>query len=113
MNQFFDLPVLAVPAVPVVIVVFLASCWAAVTDVWRFKVYNILTFPLLVSGLLYHLFTGGMSGLGNSTAGLLFGFGTLLMPYVMGAVGAGDVKFFAAIGAWLGYLPMLPILFIA
>lgn len=98
----------AVPA----LVVLAASCLAAVTDVWRFKVYNALTFPLLGSGLIYHAVVGGTIGLSESFTGLLFGFGVLLIPYMLGAMGAGDVKFVAAVGAWLGLEPMVSILVI-
>jgi prepilin peptidase CpaA len=34
--------------------------------------------------------------------GALFGFGVLLAFYVLGGMGAGDVKLMAAVGAWLG-----------
>lgn len=98
-------------AVPVVVVLG-AACFAAATDVWRFKVYNALTFPLLFSGLAYHGVLDGAAGLESSLAGLLFGFGALLFPYMLGAMGAGDVKFVAAVGAWLGFAPMLSILIV-
>ncbi len=94
------------------IVVLAASLVAATTDVWRFKVYNLLTFPLLFSGLIYRGWTGGVEGFSDSLAGMLLGFGLFLLPYLWGAVGAGDVKFVAAVGSWLGMQPMLPILLI-
>lgn len=87
--------------IPIVVVV-LASVIAAITDVWKFKVYNILTMPLLVTGLIYHSVHGGVAGLTASLLGVLFGFGILVAFYVMGGVGAGDVKLMAAVGAWLG-----------
>jgi prepilin peptidase CpaA len=30
------------------------------------------------------------------------GFGFLILPYILGGMGAGDVKALAALGAWLG-----------
>lgn len=83
-------------------VVLVASLIAAVTDVWKFKVYNALTLPLLATGLIFHSATGGWSGFLTSLAGAAFGFGTLIIFYIMGGVGAGDVKLLAGIGAWLG-----------
>lgn len=93
-------------------VVLIAALIAAVTDVWKFKVYNALTLPLLISGLLYHGLTGGPAALGGSALGLLCGFAILLLFYAMGAMGAGDVKLMAAIGAWLG-MPLTFYVFIA
>jgi len=93
-------------------VVLVAVLIAAVTDVWKFKVYNALTVPLLLGGLIYHATTAGWAGLANSTLGLLFGFSILLIFYAMGGMGAGDVKLMAAIGAWLG-MPLTFYVFIA
>jgi len=88
-------------AIPGAVLIVAASI-AAVTDIWKFKVHNALTIPLLVSGLAYHGLAEGWSGLGTSVLGVLFGFAVLLIPYAMGGVGAGDVKFLAGVGAWLG-----------
>jgi prepilin peptidase CpaA len=85
-------------AVPV-IVVLTAALVAAVTDVWKFKVYNALTLPLLAAGLLYH---GFRLEIADSIMGILFGFAALVPLYMIGGMGAGDVKLMAAIGAWLG-----------
>jgi prepilin peptidase CpaA len=96
------------PAVPIV-VALAAALIAAVTDVWKFKVYNALTLPLLATGILYH----GVHGhLGDSLVGVLFGFGALIALHVVGGMGAGDVKLMAALGAWLG-MPLTFYVFIA
>jgi len=94
------------------LVVLGASLVAATTDIWKFKVYNLLTFPLLLSGVVYRGWTGGTEGLRDSLAGMALGFVLFLLPYLWGAFGAGDVKFIAAVGAWLGLQPMLPIVLI-
>jgi len=80
-------------------IVLVASLIAATTDLWKFRVYNFLTFPLLLSGLAYH---GWYGGLGGSLTGALIGFGALIVLHVLGGVGAGDVKLMAGVGAWLG-----------
>jgi prepilin peptidase CpaA len=90
--------------VPITLIL-VAAVIAGVTDVWKFKVYNILTFPLVVSGLLYHAFHGGAPALAGSFLGALVGFALMIALYAMGGMGAGDVKFVTAIGAWLG-LPL-------
>jgi len=93
-------------------VVLIAVAITAVTDVWKFKVYNALTLPLLCSGIIYHGVKGGPAELTVSLLGALFGFGVLLAFYVMGGMGAGDVKLMAAVGAWLG-IPQTFYVFIA
>jgi prepilin peptidase CpaA len=83
-------------------VVLLACIVAAVTDVWKFKVHNWLTVPLMFSGLIYNSFDRGWAGLSDSALGVLLGFCMLLVFYLMGGMGAGDVKLMAGVGAWLG-----------
>ncbi|MFH0130706.1 prepilin peptidase [Variovorax sp. VaC1] len=41
--------------------------------------------------------------------GSALGFGFLLLFYVVGLMGAGDVKFAGALGLWVGWHPLLPI----
>ncbi len=88
-----------------ILLVLVAALIAAVTDVWKFKVYNLLTFPLLAGGLLYHTLQGGTSGLTESIVGAIVGFALMIVLYTLGGMGAGDVKFVTALGAWLG-LPL-------
>jgi prepilin peptidase CpaA len=90
-------------------VVLVAVLVAAATDIWKFKVYNALTLPLLASGLIYH---GIRLELASSVFGLLFGFAALIVLYIIGGMGAGDVKLMAAVGAWLG-MPMTFYVFLA
>jgi len=80
----------------------LATLAAAATDLRRFKVYNALTAPTFVLGLVASTWFGGWEGLTSGVLGAGFGFAVLLAFYAMGGVGAGDVKLLAAIGAWLG-----------
>jgi prepilin peptidase CpaA len=83
-------------------VVLAAACVGAATDVWKFRVYNALTIPLFLTGLAYHSVVGGWHGIALSLLGALFGFGALFLPYVLGLMGAGDVKLLAGVGAWVG-----------
>jgi prepilin peptidase CpaA len=93
-------------------IVLAAALIAAVTDVWKFKVYNTLTLPLMASGLIYQFSVGGLNGLSQGVLGVLFGFFALIFFYVMGGMGAGDVKLLSALGAWLG-MPLTFYIFIA
>ena len=91
-------------------VAILAAVAAGITDTLRFKVYNVLTFPLAVGGLVFHSWMQGIHGFYLSAAALVVGLLVLIVPYGLGALGAGDVKFFAAVLSWLGMEPMLTIL---
>ena len=84
-------------------VVLCAASIAAVTDVWKYRVYNALTLPLFLSGMVYQAVCGGWESLGSGLLGASFGFLALILPYLMGVMGAGDVKLFAGVGARLGY----------
>ena len=66
------------------VVVGIGIAIAFVTDFFRFKVYNSLTFPVFFGGLAYGAVNGGWPGLGFALAGAFAGFGILLIPYLMG-----------------------------
>lgn len=74
---------------------------AAVIDGWKLKVPNWLTFPMIVSGWVYSLASGGWTGLGYSVLATFFGLALLYGIYMVGGMGAGDVKLLAGIGAWV------------
>jgi prepilin peptidase CpaA len=93
-------------------VVLGATLIAAITDVRSFKVHNALTLPLLFSGLVYHGVMNGTPGFQSSVGGMLFAFVVLILPYLAGGMGAGDVKLLAGVGTWLG-LPTVIYVFLA
>ncbi len=56
----------------------------------------------------------GWDGLLHSVVGLLVGFSILLIPYLMGGMGAGDVKLLAVVGAMKGsYFVFISALYMA
>jgi prepilin peptidase CpaA len=57
--------------------------------------------------LVYFGATRGLSGLAFSAGGLAIGMGILIVPYIMGGMGAGDVKLLGAAGSVLGPLGVL------
>jgi prepilin peptidase CpaA len=75
---------------------------AAVTDARMHRIPNYLTVPTAVLGLVYHTLTAGAHGAGMALAGFGVGFALLLLPWLLGGSGMGDVKLLAALGAWLG-----------
>lgn len=82
-------------------IVFMTG-WAAWTDVRRMVIPNRLTYSFALGGLAYQTAAGGMPGLAAGCAGLLAGALPLLALHACKGVGAGDVKWFAAFGAWAG-----------
>src|SRR6476469_9642321 len=76
---------------------------ACVTDVrWR-RIPNALVLTLALTGVAFSVCVEPwLAGLGRASGGLALGFGIWIVFFVIGAIGAGDVKLFAAAGAWLG-----------
>lgn len=83
--------------------------WAAVSDLRARIIRNWLTVSLMLGGLAQSFLAGGTVSPGSSALGLLAGFGLLLLPFVIGAIGGGDVKLLAGIGAWVGPTAVLQI----
>ncbi|MFM7058309.1 MAG: prepilin peptidase [Planctomycetota bacterium] len=86
---------------------------AVVTDVlWR-KVHNLVTIPLILSGVIHHAVESGMPGLLISGAAVVVAIGLLIVPFLLGGLGAGDVKLLAGIGAWTLVLDVIWVFVIA
>jgi prepilin peptidase CpaA len=75
---------------------------AAVLDYRTRKIPNWLTVSAALLGLAYNSFAPGGMGPVTAIAGLVVGFGLLLLPWMLGGGGMGDVKLLAGLGAWLG-----------
>jgi prepilin peptidase CpaA len=75
---------------------------ALIFDIKFHKIPNWLTAGGMLVGILFHMVTGGIDGLIFSFLGLLVAGAIFLVLYVFKAIGAGDVKLFAGIGAIVG-----------
>ena len=75
---------------------------AAVTDARRGLIPNWLTLPALASFPLAQLTSAGPGGLRDACLGVVACSLVPLLLFRAGAMGGGDVKLFAAIGAWCG-----------
>ncbi|MBC2696680.1 MAG: prepilin peptidase [Desulfobacteraceae bacterium] len=75
---------------------------AAVNDLLFQKIPNLLVYPAMAVALGYHFVMNGLDGLLFSTGGLALGIAVLILPYMMGGMGAGDAKLMGAVGAILG-----------
>src|SRR5436190_23423280 len=65
------------------------------------KIPNWLTVPGVVAGLLLNCFEGLAQFL-HGFSGLMGGVGVLIVPFALGWLGAGDVKWLGVGGAVLG-----------
>jgi prepilin peptidase CpaA len=75
---------------------------ASVID-WRSRrIPNLLTFPLVAIALLGNSVAGGGTGFLSSVIGLAVGLVFFLLLMALGAMGPGDVKLMAGLGALLG-----------
>lgn len=74
---------------------------AAWIDGKELKVPNWITFPMVLSGLVYSAVAG--DGIAAGLQGMCCGLLCLLPLYAVGGMGAGDVKLMAGIGAWVGW----------
>jgi prepilin peptidase CpaA len=81
--------------------------WAAVVDLRARRIPNWLTCSLAIGGFAQSWTWAATVTPGQSLLGLLTGFALTFLPFAIGAMGGGDVKLLAAIGAWLGPVPTL------
>jgi prepilin peptidase CpaA len=77
-------------------------------DVKYRRIPNAFVIATLICGLLVNTFFLGLSGTFSSVAGFVLGFVLMLMLHVFGAMGAGDVKLFAAVSSVMGMDMVLP-----
>jgi len=83
----------------------LASVIAAATDIRTGRIPNWLTLPAAAVGILSHLVMGGKVSAGISLLGILLAAAVPAILYRVSqgrAIGGGDVKLFASLGALLG-----------
>ncbi len=82
------------PLVPL----FALLAWAAVEDARVRRIRNWLTLSMVLTGFAHQ----GLSGFGSATLGMALGFALTVGLFMLGAVGGGDVKLMAGVGAWVG-----------
>ncbi len=76
--------------------------WASWIDYAQHKIPNWLNLSIILAGFAAQAWFNGFGGVLSGAQGMLLGFGLLIVPWLMHAMGAGDVKLMAAIGVWFG-----------
>lgn len=80
----------------------LIAALACVSDLRTRRLPNALTFGGAAAGLAYGLYAGGPGGLLDALGGWAAGLAVFLPFFILGGLGAGDVKLMACLGSWLG-----------
>ena len=83
----------------IVLSIALAAC---VTDVRSRRIPNALTFGAALAALIFQTATAGWSGAQAALLGWVVGTALFIPFFLLGGMGAGDVKLLAGLGAWLG-----------
>lgn len=90
------------------ILIFILGVIVCYYDVRYRRIPNTYVLVGFFSGLAVNVALGGWAGLGRSLLGCVGAFGLmLLLRWFSRATGPGDVKWFAAIGAIIGW-PLVP-----
>ena len=80
-------------------------------DVRYRRIPNMLVLSLLIGGLTINISFGGLNGALTSLEGLALAFLPMFLIHMFGAMGAGDVKLFGAVGSVIG-VAMVPMTFV-
>jgi prepilin peptidase CpaA len=75
---------------------------ACITDVHSRRIPNWLTFGAAAAAFAFHFAEAGQAGAQQAAAGWVTGLFLFMPLFLLGGMGAGDVKLLAALGAWLG-----------
>src|SRR3954469_11993081 len=109
MGAFFSHAVGPWPAV--LLLALAVSC--AVTDLWKGRIYNAVTYPAIAAGFVLQVALHGPSGLVLALGGFAVGFFPAFLLFALGGMGGGDVKLLGAIGVFAGPVPTTEILVFA
>ncbi len=89
------------------VVLIVILCLAALSDLMLRVIPNWLIFIGLMIGLVMSASSAGFLGLGIMAVGISSGFLLFLPIYIVGLLGAGDVKLVALVGGFLGLHQLL------
>jgi prepilin peptidase CpaA len=85
-----------------VLLLMLLVMFCSASDLSTRRIPNAVLLPALVAALFLNSLAGGLTGLIDSVAGLAIGIVMLLPLYILGRMGAGDLKLLGVVGSILG-----------
>lgn len=94
-----------------IIVTTIFAVIAGIVDIVTGKIPNKITYVALVCGLILGFLPDIGVDISSCLIGLAIGFLPAVVLFMMGALGGGDVKLLAALGALLGYPQIFDLLF--
>lgn len=109
MGAFFSHAVGPAPAL--LLLALAVAC--AVTDLWKGRIYNSVTYPAILVGFALQIALHGTAGVFLALAGFAVGFFPAFLLFALGGMGGGDVKLLGAIGAIAGAVPATETLILA
>lgn len=103
------------------IFLILVLLYLAYFDLHTFRLPDIITLPLIFTGLLFNSFSNqGFASFQDSIIGAILGYTGLWLLNALyralkkqNGIGMGDAKLLAALGGWLGWQPLPGILLTA
>lgn len=87
-----------------------ATSICGITDVYKRKIPNVITLPLLLLSLIYGIFLNDYK---MALLGLFVSFIIGFTGFVLGQLGAGDVKLMMALATTLGVKVFFELLFVS
>jgi len=84
------------------VTLFGALLMCCYTDLKYRKVLNIIIFPAILAAFIINVYLLGLEGVAFCGKGIFVGLALLLIPYILGGIGAGDVKLLGMVGAFKG-----------
>jgi prepilin peptidase CpaA len=88
----------------------LVALLGAITDVRSARLPNRLTYSALITAIVLRTGLLGWAGLKSGAVGIGIAGGLFCVLYVLGAMGGGDMKMMAAVGAWVGSTHVVTVL---
>jgi Flp pilus assembly protein protease CpaA len=94
------------------LVLWAITCTAALWDLTKWRIPNMLVGPGLVAGLIFAAHAGGLPGVGWSLLGAVVPFALLAPIWRLDPrlIRAGDIKLYMCIGAFLGWKGVLMVI---
>lgn len=83
------------------ICIFLIASGAAIMDLLYSRIFNIWLYGWIAAGLLRAALNGGVYEFTEAVIGMAIPFIILFVFFILGMMGAGDIKLLMVLGSWM------------